>query len=56
MVISSVYIGTTRKIDSKIYKFTTVIRSLEYKNRRKLIEGRQNLVVIISQIVLKSAI
>ena len=56
MDISSVYIGTTREVDLKIYKFTTVIRSLEYKNIKKLIEGRQNLVIISSQIVLKLAI
>ena len=46
MDISSVYIGTTREIESKIYKFTSVIRALEYKHRRKLIEGRQYLVII----------
>ena len=56
MDISSIYIGTTREVDLKIYKFTTVIRSLEYKNIRKLIEGQQNLVIISSQIVLKLAI
>ena len=56
MDISSAYIGTTREVDLKIYKFTTVIRSLEYKNIRKLIEGRKNVVILSSQIVSKLAI